>query len=814
MRRRRRGRFGRAVARTVLLLVAAVAFTVAWLDRRGLPDFARDRLHAAIRNAGLDVDFTGLRLDLPNGVEASDVRVFEGPVSRRPRVEVAVVRIGIRWMELLRRRPALGGLEIRDGTLLLGPDEGSGGEFITGIRADLQLRGETLDVGAMSGVWRGISIRALGRIVMTRGADGRLVPPALLPPRDRRPDGTPSFDPARLPLVFPGGGRIEARIDLDAAAPDRATVALRGEGGPLQWRGVPFDGWSLSARLAGQGIVVDEVAVLAGAERMVLSGSFSPADATAEVRLSGAVPAAHVAVLPLPPKAANIHTGLGLRSADPIRLDLTLGPGPWTSLVHRVRGRVSVSRTELLGVWLESLSVAFDRDGPSLRLTSVDGIVGRDAMAGPVHLDGGLDLPSGDYEGRARTGFNPHALMPWLDPGQSVHVGALAFRSVAPTCTATVRGRIGDIGCLVLDGTIAARDFLYNGALLASATARLQVSNQVMRMSDVRASRPEGALIGWIEQDFRRRMLRFDIDSSIDPFAAARLCGPAPHRFVSHIRSEGPARIQARGQADYGERRDNDVTFAVKARSAGMGWLLLDGCEFRGRVLGRHIAISNMSGAVYGGTFEGDAAFDLPDGQETRTRYRVKGRFDNTDFTAALRAVTDRIEQSHEGRLSGTADLTGFVGVGQGHTATGRGTIHIEDGRLLEIPIFGGFSRHLARIIPGVAFTSQSDFHSVFRIARGRAVTEQAELQGALLTMQARGAYGFDRSLDFVVEAKLLRKGLIAEVVRLLTLPVTKLLEYDLTGTLSAPQWIPRNMPKELLPATDKGDGGADGGRK
>jgi hypothetical protein len=192
----------------------------------------------------------------------------------------------------------------------------------------------------------------------------------------------------------------------------------------------------------------------------------------------------------------------------------------------------------------------------------------------------------------------------------------------------------------------------------------------------------------------------------------------------------------------------------------------------------------------------------------------VKGRFDNTDFTAALRAVTDRIEQSHEGRLSGTADLTGFVGVGQGHTATGRGTIHIEDGRLLEIPIFGGFSRHLARIIPGVAFTSQSDFHSVFRIARGRAVTEQAELQGALLTMQARGAYGFDRSLDFVVEAKLLRKGLVAEVVRLLTLPVTKLLEYDLTGTLSAPQWIPRNMPKELLPATDKGDGGADGGRK
>ena len=661
MKRRRRGRLGRAVARIVLVAAAIVAAAVAWLDRRGLPAFARDRIHAAIRHAGLDVDFTGLRLDLPNGVEASQVRVFESPASRRPRIEAGVVRIGIRWIDLLRNRPPLDGLEIRDGTLLLGPDgDATSGETITGIRADLQLRGETLDVDSMSGVWRSVSIRALGRIVMARGSDGRLRPPDFLPRGAPGRTGPGPFDPARLPLSFPGGGRIEARISLDATAPEHASVTLRGEGGTLEWRGVPFDGWSLSIRLAGPNIVLDEAALQAGTERVTLSGTFSPADASAQVRVAGTISAAHAAVLPLPARPDAIRAAAGIRTTDPVRLDVTFGPGALTSLVHRVRGRASASRMELLGVWLESLDVAFERDGPTLRLTSADGIAGRDAMAGPVHLEGGLDLPSGDYRGTAHTGFDPHALMPWLDPGQSAHVGALSFRSVPPRCSAEVSGRLGDIRRLVLRGTVDATNFLYNGTLLATASTRLQVSNEVMRMDDILAARPEGALTGWIEQDFRRRMLRFDIDSSIDPAAAARLCGPAPHRFVSHFRTEGPARIRAHGRADYGERRDNDVVFDIDARAAGMGWLLLDHCSFQGRAVGRHVAITGATGSVYGGSFLGHATFDLPDGAETRTRYRVKGRIDDADFTAVLRAVTDRIEQSHEGRLSGLVDLSGL----------------------------------------------------------------------------------------------------------------------------------------------------------
>ncbi len=809
MRARRRGRAGRFLRRVAFLLIAVVAASIVWLDRKGLPAPARERLRAAIRRAGLDADFTGLRLALPDGVEASGVRLFQGPASRRPRVEAAVVRIRLRWMDLLRRKPCLEGLEVRDGSLLLGTDlEPAAGETIREIQASLLLEETTLSVGSMSGVWRGITIRAAGRVILARGPDGRLQPPNLLPHGLLPGGGGAPFDPERLPLAFPGGGRIEAGFDLDAAAPERATLTLQGEGGALTWNGLPMEGWSLSARLSGGRIQLEDASLRAGGERLSITASLSPADRTAEVRIHGSVPATHAALIPLPARADRIRTGIDLQSIDPLRFDVTLGPAAVTSLVDRIRGRVNVSRTELMGVWLENLALVFEREGPALRIVSADGIAGRGAAAGPFHMEGGIDLPSGDYRGNARTAFDPHAMMPWLDPAQSLHVGATLFRSVPPVCTAEVTGRMGDIRRLVLNGAVTATNFVYNGALLAAASARIQVSNQVMRLDDIRAERAEGAIVGWIEQDFIRRMLRFDIDSSIHPAAAGRLCGPSPHRFVSHFRTEGPARIRARGHADYGERRENDATFEIEAQDAGMGWLLLNRCAFQGRIRGRHVEITNVTGTVYGGTFAGHAALDLADGGETRTRYHAIGNFAVFDLPSVLRALTDREEQTHEGRLSGAVDLTGFIGAGQGHTAVGSGSIRIEDGRLLEIPLFGGFSRHLGRIIPGVAFASQSDFFADFRVANGRAATEQAELQGDILTMRARGSYGFDRSLDFVVEAKLLREGLVADVVRLLTLPVTKLLEFDLGGSLIAPQWTPRNMPKELMPAPEKGGNG------
>ena len=73
------------------------------------------------------------------------------------------------------------------------------------------------------------------------------------------------------------------------------------------------------------------------------------------------------------------------------------------------------------------------------------------------------------------------------------------------------------------------------------------------------------------------------------------------------------------------------------------------------------------------------------------------------------------------------------------------------------------------------------------------------------ISVKAAGDYTFDGRLDYRVEVQLLRGGPIATLVRLATLPVTRLLEFRLTGSFEDPRWRPLNLnPAELFSGDSK----------
>lgn len=61
-------------------------------------------------------------------------------------------------------------------------------------------------------------------------------------------------------------------------------------------------------------------------------------------------------------------------------------------------------------------------------------------------------------------------------------------------------------------------------------------------------------------------------------------------------------------------------------------------------------------------------------------------------------------------------------------------------------------------------------------------------------SVKATGDYFLDGNLNYRVEVQLLRNGTLATIVRLATLPVTRLLEFRLTGTFEDPRWRPVNL--------------------
>jgi hypothetical protein len=153
----------------------------------------------------------------------------------------------------------------------------------------------------------------------------------------------------------------------------------------------------------------------------------------------------------------------------------------------------------------------------------------------------------------------------------------------------------------------------------------------------------------------------------------------------------------------------------------------------------------------------------------------------------------------YTGDLSGQLRLAGPVGPDYLRQATGGGDLRIANGELLSIPLFGGLSRYLSLLLPGLGYLSQRDFHANFEVGGNRVRTEEAYLLGNVLSMRGRGAYGFDGDLGFRVEVKFLREGITATVARLITSPLTKALEFQLSGTPSDPRWRPVNSPERLL---------------
>ena len=153
----------------------------------------------------------------------------------------------------------------------------------------------------------------------------------------------------------------------------------------------------------------------------------------------------------------------------------------------------------------------------------------------------------------------------------------------------------------------------------------------------------------------------------------------------------------------------------------------------------------------------------------------------------------------YTGELSVNAVVSGILGSGTCHTVTGSGKITVHQGHLFQIRLLGGLSQLLSRIYPGLGFAAQTDFTAPVTIGNCRVHTDNASLEGAVVSVSGQGDYYFNEKLNVNVQVQLLRAGVVASVIRAVTFPVTKLLEFNLGGTLKEPHWRPVNLPKELF---------------
>jgi hypothetical protein len=474
------------------------------------------------------------------------------------------------------------------------------------------------------------------------------------------------------------------------------------------------------------------------------------------------------------------------------------GPAPLGKMGGCLAGWFSMEEARLRGVWVEKGFAAFRKEGELLTLEKVEATVGRGRQAGLLRGAASYRTDTLEFAGRAETEFNPAALLPILGPAHAELVRSFSFKEAPPCAQLAVTGVVGQPNRFTLDAHLTGTNFTYHDAAASSFESTLSLSNGIMVMNPLRVFRPEGSAEGRLVFDFDNRLVDVDATSTADPYAVAQMIGPAVGTFLRHYRFEGPTRVVAKGRIDYGTYKRTDIEGSVTGESMGLQWVLADQCSFRVRAIGPKLEFTDVQGLMFGGAFSGTAAFDRID-QPTNIFYEITGAVKDVDFSLLAQALGTRETKPYEGQLSVTTTVTGILGEGRGKTVVGEGTVAVKMGRLFQVPLLGGLSQMLSRIYPGLGFLTQTDFRSSFKIRDGKVHSDDAYLEGSILSVSGQGSYTFDQKLNFNVQVQLLRESALASVVRLVTFPVTKLLEFHLGGTLQKPTWRPVNFPKELL---------------
>lgn len=517
------------------------------------------------------------------------------------------------------------------------------------------------------------------------------------------------------------------------------------------------------------------------------------------------------------------HIGKGLDCVDRVRIrNALLRPGllarpkgstsggDGVSPDRRFEAHVEVTDCHVCGVDVQNLDCDLVVRGSSLDFQNLAVALSRGGRAGRLSGQLSFDVRARTLGGHLQTRIDPHVMMPWMQRRQLAFLQKLTrrfdFREGTPRAEVDFRQLCRPGGAFSLDGRFALGDCAYRGVDVLRADGEISVAasptNTVVNISPFFLAREEGSAHGGFVVYPRQHLVEFDAVSTLNPEAGFHLMGVLTNLCPRTLSFAGPVHLEAGGVVDYRGLKETDFEVKAYGKDVSLWGFASEECEFRMMMNGPTNTIRDLRGTIYNGTFGGNVEFVVPTKRGGRLAYTVDARVTGAAFEEIVARRLDKDDQrKSSGALSGSVSVSGVSGPEGGRTASGEGSLRIDDGHVFMLPIFGGLSEFMAKYIPGLDFVlRQSDASADFTIADGKLHSDRIQIQGDVLSLTGKGDYHLDKQLDFYVQITLLKDHhLLAKLVRTVTYPISKLLEFRLTGTAGSPVWYPANFSPDLL---------------
>lgn len=785
-----------------------LVLVIIWLSVWGVPRPWLDRTLAELRQHGFILKVGQARLDIFHGLAFEDVALYESATARSPLLAAEKISVFINPRDWRRGEHGIRSISILNGvtTLELGYAH-LPGVCVSNIQTRLWVAGNDLRVSewtcdALGAHWSGHGVvrEAFGGPAISHARLNLAAALALL--RRTEPDWLkPALDFRQAATWF-AAPTLNFDFVVVRGTPAANRIHAQLQGGAMDYASVHFSQWQ--AELASTGTLVHAAATLQqGGQQLAVRGwidGVPPYTATAGIVCD--LPAKQVLAL-LPDSWAAAYADGGFFVNGPAALNLTLGPAPAGSLLEHIEGACRLRNLDAGHVAVPRLKLQFIRHGDEVTFVHVAADVGAGTQRGQLDGNFALHLKTRTYAGQAHTTFDPNVLGPAVNAGTSNLLALMHFRGQPPVCDVTVTGLLDDASALLVTGRVVATNFTFREEPVMLAESTFSVLHGVLDLPDAHAVREDGQAQGHVTYNMDDALLELNVSGVAPLHPVAHMIAPGFERIMRQFEFQGPVQLLVNGRISVGSTlRGTDLR--VSAEGEHMGWqrLLADHASFDLIATGSHFTFTNIHGVFCGGPFQGVADFSDVEAP-TNCRYTASVVLTNANFarlcemlhpasgggTAASGTMT--------GELTGQAQLSGWLDPWK--SMEGSGSVYVHNGSIFQFRLFGGLSKVLDKIYPGLGYLSQTELHMPFTVGGGKLRSDDISIKGTVISLSSRGEYRFSNELDFQAQVQLLRNGIFADVVRWVTTPLTKLLEFKLIGTLEEPRWRPVNLPKELF---------------
>jgi hypothetical protein len=414
-----------------------------------------------------------------------------------------------------------------------------------------------------------------------------------------------------------------------------------------------------------------------------------------------------------------------------------------------------------------------------------------------------LDYASSDlthsYHFQFDSKLDPAIALPLLTEPQQRALREMSFSDI-PEIQGGVWGDRRDAGSVGFAATLATGHFVVRGETVDHLNAKVDYTNRLLNINQLSLAHKTGrvevpmAAIHFASNSMVISMT--NATSTMDPEPVRRALGKFAPPFMGEIHFDSPPQVQASGSFVPGDDLGTAMKFLVQGNQ--FHWNNLNADSVQGAVdyHVRTVEISNVQAGVFGtGKVRGWLTIE----------WGSRGTGFSSDFslnginlgTVAQELTAKRTKL--EGMLDGQLALAAPFGASDTNIF-GRGRLHVHDGLLWDIKLFGAFSPLLNAIAPGSGDSRAREASASFVITNGVLSTEDLEIRSSGFRLLYRGTIDAQKRLNARVEANLLRDTpLFGHLLSWMLTPVDKIFEYRVTGTLKKPVTKPLYIPKAFL---------------